>query len=110
VVDWLAYYGIEARESDRPSELGVPATLTVIRRNLRTDARSYCVVPIEPAAAGEAQKDAIVECMVGYFPEVRWRDYDARRQIATFLGRKHVYLAIYEEHDVPGSRAASDAA
>jgi hypothetical protein len=109
VVDWLAHFGIDARDSDRPSQLGVPATLTVIRRNLRTDARSYCVVPIETAASGDAQRDAIVACVGGYFPEVRWRDYHAEKQIATFVGRKHVYIAIYEEHDVASQRT-SDAA
>ena len=108
-MDWLAHYGVDARDSDRPSALGVPATLTVIRRNLRTDARSYCVVPIEPAPRGDAQRDAIVDCMDAYFPDVRWIDYDVDKQIATFLGRKHVYLAIYEKHDV-ARRRASDAA
>ena len=109
MVDWLAHYGIDARDSDRPSELGVPATLTVIRRNLRTDARSYCVVPIARVAPGDAQREVITDCMDGYFPDVRWRDYDADKQIATFLGRKHVYIAIYEEHDV-ATEQASDAA
>ena len=109
MVDWLAHFGIDAREFDRPSQLGVPATLTVIRRHLRSDARSYCVVPIEPAASGDAQRDAIVACMRGYFPEAHWRDHDAEKQIATFVGRNLVYLAIYEEHDVASQRK-SDAA
>lgn len=108
-MDWLADYGIEARAFDHPADLGVPATLTVIRRNLRTDARSYAVVPIDPAAPGDAQRDAIVRCMHGYFPEVRWRHYNAEKQVATFVGRKHVFVAIYEEHDL-GAGRASDAA
>jgi len=103
------HYGVIARDSDRPSALGVPATLTVIRRNRRTDARTYCVVPIETAARGDVQRHAIVDCMNGFFPEARWVDYDVDRQIATFLGRKHVYIAIYEEHERAEARA-SDAA
>ena len=108
-MDWLAEYGIEAREFDRPADLGVPATLTVIRRNLKTDARSYCVLPIDPAPAGDARREAIVECMKGYFPEVRWRGYHEEKHVATFAGRKHVFIAIYEEHDL-GKRSVSDAA
>jgi hypothetical protein len=108
-LDWLAYYGVDARESDRPSALGVPASLTVIRRNLRTDARSYCVVPIDPAARGSAQLATIVDWMDGYFPDARWVDYDGEKQIATFIGRKDVYIAIYEEHEAAAART-SDAA
>ena len=47
--------------------------------------------------------------MAGYFPDVRWVDYDGEKQIATFIGRKVVYIAIYEEHEAAAARA-SDAA
>ena len=108
-MDWLAEYGIEPREFDRPADLGVPATLTVIRRNLKTDARSYCVLPIDPVPPGDGRRDAIIACMTHYFPEVRPRGYHRGRDAATFMGRKHSYVAVYEEHDV-GDKRASDAA
>ena len=106
MVDWLAEYGIEPRDFDRPSELGVPATLTVIRRHLKTDARSYCVLPIEPTPPGKARRDAIVDCMAGFFPEARWRGYHPAKDVATFTGRKHAYIAAYEEHDLGAVDAA----
>ena len=108
-MDWLAEFGIEARELDRPAALGVPATLTIIRRHLRTDARSYLVLPIDRAVAGDERRDAIVRRMREYFPEVRPRGYDREQHVATFTGRKHVYVAVYEEHDV-GTKSVSDAA
>jgi hypothetical protein len=109
VLDWLAEYGIEPREFERPSDLGVPATLTVIRRNLKTDARSYCVLPIDPAPPGRARRDAIVDAMAGYFPEARPRGFHPAKDVATFMGRKHAYVAAYAEHDV-GRERAVDAA
>ena len=108
-MDWLAEYGIEPREFERPAELGVPATLTVIRRHLKTDARSYVVLPIDPAPAGDARRDAIIDCMAGYFPEARPRGYHPAKDVVTFTGRKHAYIAAYEEHDV-GAKRSVDAA
>ena len=108
-MDWLAEYGIESREFDRPADLGVPATLTVIRRNRKTDARSYCVLPIEPVPPGDGRREAIVDCMAGYFPEAQWRAYHPGKDAATFEGRKHAYVAVYEEHDA-GDKRTVDAA
>ena len=109
MVDWLSDYGLEPRELDRPADLGVPATLTVIRRNVRSDARSYCVLPIDPAPAGDERREAILSLMAGYFPEARRRGYHSEKDVATFVGRKHIYVAVYEEHDV-GTKSVSDAA
>lgn len=96
-MDWLAAYEIET--SERASDLGEPATLTVILRDLDTDARTYAFVPVEPAPPGAAQKEAILRAMAGRFPDAVWKTYNADKQAASFVGRRHLYLAIYEEHD-----------
>jgi hypothetical protein len=97
-VDWLAAYEVETDE--RPSQLGEPATLTVILRDLADDRRSFVFLPIEPTPAGEAQREAILRVMAGRFPDARWKTYNAEKQVASFVGRDHLYIVIYEEHDV----------
>jgi hypothetical protein len=96
-VDWLAAYEIETDE--RASDLGEPATLTVIMRDLDTDERTFAFVPVEPAAPGEAQREAILRAMAGRYPDAAWKTYNREKQAASFVGRRHLYLVIYEEHD-----------
>jgi len=97
-VNWLAAYGFAT--DDTPAGLGTPATLTIVLRDLDNDGRTYEFLPIEPAAPGEEQREAILRVMAGRFPDGRWKTYNAEKQIATFVGRQHMYIAIYEEHDV----------
>ena len=97
-MDWLAAYELETDE--RASMLGERATLTVILRDLDTDARSHTFVPIEPTPPGEAQREAILRAMAGRFPDARWKTYNPEKQIASFVGRQHLYIVIYEEHQV----------
>lgn len=96
-MDWLAAYRIETDES--PSDLGEPATLTVILRDLDNDRRSFVFVPIEPVEPGDAQQDAIIRALAGHFPDASWRTYDPVKQVASFIGRQHLYIVIYEEHE-----------
>lgn len=98
LVDWIATYDVETE--DRPWDLGEPATLTVILRDLATDARTHAFIPIEPTARGDAQREAILRSMAGRFPDARWKTYNEEKQIASFVGRNHLYLVMYEEHDV----------
>ena len=37
--------------------------------------------------------------MAGRFPDARWKTYNAEKQVASFVGRQHLYVVIYEEHD-----------
>ena len=97
-MNWLAAYGFATDET--PASLGQPATLTIVLRDLDTDRRTYEFLPIEPVAAGDAQREAILRAMAGRFPDARWKTYNADKQIASFVGRQHMYIAIYEEHDV----------
>lgn len=97
-MNWLAAYEIETDE--RASDLGEPATLTVILRDLDTDARTHAFLPVEPVAAGPEQKEAILRAMAGRFPDAVWKTYNEEKQAASFVGRRHLYLVIYEEHDV----------
>lgn len=97
-VNWLAAYGFAT--DDTPARLGKPATLTVVLRDLDNDRRTYEFLPIEPAVPGEEQREAILRAMAGRFPDARWKTYNADKQIASFVGRQHLYIAIYEEHDV----------
>jgi hypothetical protein len=97
-VNWLAAYGFVT--DDTPARLGRPATLTVVLRDLDNDSRTYEFLPIEPARPGEEQRDVILRAMAGRFPDAHWKTYNAEKQIATFVGRQHLYIAIYEEHDV----------
>ncbi len=94
---WLAAYGIEADE--QPADLGEPATLTVILRQLDTDERSHAIVPVDPVEPGPAQREVILRAMAGRFPDARWKTYDEEKQVASFVGRRHLYLVIYEEHE-----------
>jgi hypothetical protein len=97
-VDWIAAYGIET--SERASDLGAPATLTVILRDLDTDARTHAFIPVDPVPAGDDQREMIFRAMAGRFPDARGKTYNAEKQVASFLGREHLYIAIYEEHKV----------
>jgi hypothetical protein len=101
-MDWLAAYGLAT--DDHPSDLGEPATLTVILRDLDTDDRSHVFVPVEPSEAGEAQREAIIRAMAGRFPDARWKTYDPEKRVASFVGRRHLYIAIYEDHETAGER------
>ena len=96
-VDWLAAYDIET--SEQASDLGEPATLTVILRELDTDARTFAFLPVEPASPGSEQKEAILRVMAGRFPDAVWKTYNEEKQAASFVGRRHLYLVMYEEHD-----------
>ncbi len=97
-VTWLTAYGFDT--DDTPASLGSPATLTVVLRDLDNDRRTYEFLPIEPAASGEEQREAILRAMAGRFPDALWKTYNADKQIASFVGRQHLYIAIYEEHDI----------
>lgn len=105
-VDWLAAYEIETDE--RPADLGEAATLTVILRRLQDDTRSHVFLPIEPTPAGDAQREAILRTMAGHFPDARWKTYNAEKQVASFVGRDHLYIVIYEEHDDAPTRAPAE--
>jgi hypothetical protein len=72
----------------------------VILRDLDTDERSYAFLRIDPSPPGSAQREGILRAMAGRFPDARWKTYDPERQVASFVGRRHLYIAIYEEHDV----------
>jgi len=96
-VDWLAAYEIDAGE--RAADLNERSTLTVIKRDLHSDVRTHEVLAIEPAPAGEEQREAILRAMAGKFPDARWKTYNPEKQIASFVGR-YLYIVIYEEHDV----------
>lgn len=37
--------------------------------------------------------------MAGRFPDARRKTYNAEKQVASFVGRQHMYVLIYEEHD-----------
>lgn len=37
--------------------------------------------------------------MAGRFPDARRKTYNAEKQVASFVGRGHLYVVIYEEHD-----------
>ena len=37
--------------------------------------------------------------MAGHYPDASWRTYDPEKQVASFIGRQHLYIVIYEEHD-----------
>lgn len=36
--------------------------------------------------------------MAGRFPDARSKTYNPEKQIASFVGSKHLYIVIYEEH------------
>jgi hypothetical protein len=97
-MNWLAVYDIETDAT--AGDLGVPATLTVILRDLDRDTRTFAFLPIEPVAPGGEQKEAILRAMAGRFPDARWKTYNAEKQVASFVGEGHLYIVIYEEHDV----------
>lgn len=96
-MDWIAAYDVDTDE--RPSQLGEAATLTVILRDLDTDARTHAFIPVEPTPPGEAQREVIVRALAGRFPDARWQTYNEEKQAASFVGRQHLYLVVYEEHD-----------
>lgn len=97
-MDWLAAYEVDT--PDRPWQLGERATLTVILRDLDNDGRSHAFIPVEPAPPGDEQRETILRAMAGRFPDARWKTYNEEKQIASFVGRRHLYIVIYEEHDV----------
>jgi hypothetical protein len=97
-VDWLAAYDIDSNE--RSSQLGERATLTVILRELTTDRRSHVFLPVDPVVAGEAQREAIVRAVKNQFPDAREKTYNPDKQVASFVGRRHLYIVIYEEHEL----------
>ena len=105
-MDWLAAYGIDTEE--RSDKLGEQATLTVVMRDLDTDVRSHAFIPVEPTAPGEEQRDAILRAMAGRFPDARWKTYNADKQVASFVGKRHLYIVIYEEHDVDDARSPAE--
>lgn len=105
-MDWLATYEIDADE--RSVDLGEPATLTVILRDLDTGKRSHVFIPTELTDPGEEQREAILRAMAGRFPDARWKTYDAEKQVASFVGRRHLYIVIYEEHDVESRLPAQE--
>jgi hypothetical protein len=105
-MDWLAAYEIDTDE--RAWHLGEPATLTVIMRNLDTDARSHTFLPVEPTSPGEAQREVIARAMAARFPEARSKTYNADKQVASFVGSKHLYLVIYEAHESACASASSE--
>lgn len=37
--------------------------------------------------------------MAGRFPDARWKTYNAEKQVSSFVGRQHLYVVIYEEHE-----------
>jgi|SRR3972149_3494204 len=96
-MNWLAEFGIDT--DDRASQLGEPATLTVILRDLDNDRRTHAFIPIEPAEPAEPQREAILRAMAGRFPDARWKTYNPEKQVASFVGRQHLYIVIYEEHE-----------
>lgn len=102
-MDWLAVYEVETDE--RPWLLGAPATLTVVKRRLSTDERSHAILPVEPCPPGDHQREVILRAMAGRFPDARWKTYNEETQIASFVGRDHLYIVIYEEHDEVGADA-----
>ncbi len=104
-MDWLATYEVETDE--RAWHLGELATLTVIMRDLDTDARSHAFIPVEPTPPGDAQREAILRSMAPRFPDARWKTYNEHKQVASFVGSKHLYIVIYEEH---GTAATGDSA
>lgn len=97
-MDWLATYGVETAE--RPVHLGERATLTVILRDLDTDERSHAFISVDPTPPGEAQREMILRAMASRFPDARWKTYNEDRQVASFVGREHLYIVIYEEHEL----------
>jgi len=96
-VDWLATYEVETDEC--AWHLGEAATLTVILRDLDTDSRSHAFIPVKPISPGEEQREAIVRAMATRFPDARWKTYNEHKQVASFVGSRHLYLVIYEEHE-----------
>ena len=96
-MDWLAVYEVDTHE--RAWHLGERATLTVIMRDLDSDARSHAFIPVEPTPPGEAQREAILRAMAGRFPDARWKTYNEDKQVASFVGSRHLFIVIYEEHD-----------
>lgn len=105
-MSWLATYDIETE--DDPSQLGERATLTVILRDLATDARTHAFIPVEPTPPGDAQREVILRAMAGRFPDARSKTYNPEKQISSFVGSNYLYIVIYEEHaDV--ERRAPDA-
>lgn len=100
-MNWLAAYDIDTEES--AAVLGEPATLTVIARGLDSDERSHAFIAIEPCRPGEEQREAILRAMAGRYPDARWKSYNPETQIASFVG-DHLYVVIYEEHDVDAER------
>jgi hypothetical protein len=102
-MDWLGVYEVDT--SERPWMLGVPATITVILRNLATDERTHAIFPVEPAVPGDHQREVILRAMAGRYPDARWKTYNAEKQIASFVGRDHLFIVIYEEHEVAAQPA-----
>ncbi|MEJ7567530.1 MAG: hypothetical protein WKF41_04610 [Gaiellaceae bacterium] len=102
-MNWLATYEVET--DDQPSQLGERATLTVILRDLATDARTHAFIAVEPTEPGDEQREAILRAMAGRFPDARSKTYNAEKQISSFVGRNHLYIVIYEEHDDVEERA-----
>lgn len=97
-MDWLDVYEVDTDE--RPADLREPATLTVILRDLATDRRTHAFIVVERSPAGEEQREVILRAMAGRFPDARWKTYNAEKQIASFVGHNHLYIVIYEEHEV----------
>ena len=102
-MNWLATYDIET--DDHASQLGERATLTVILRDLATDARTHAFIPVEPTEPGDAQREVILRAMAGRFPDARAKTYNPEKQISSFVGSKHLYIVIYEEHAEAARRA-----
>jgi hypothetical protein len=95
-VDWLAAYEIDTDES--AADLGERATLTVIKRSLDSEETTHAFIPLEPAPAGEEQREAILRAMAGRFPDARSKSYNAETGVASFIG-DCLYVVFYEEHE-----------
>lgn len=89
-MNWLAAYEIDTDE--RASDLGEPATLTVIMRDLDTDARLHVFLPVERVVPGPEQKEAILRAMAGRFPYPVWKTSNEEKHAASFVDRRHLCL------------------
>jgi hypothetical protein len=107
-MDWLDAY--EIKTTERASQLGEPATLTIIMRDLRDDSRTYEFAPVSPSQAGDAQSQAIRRAMATRHPDARWKTYNSEKQVASFVSSRYLYIVAYEEHHLEEPAAAEQPA
>jgi hypothetical protein len=108
LMNWLQAYGIETVE--RPSQLGQPATLTVIMRDLSDDSRSFEFLPIQVTPPGDEQRAVILRAMADRHPDARWKTYNRDKQVASFVSSRYLYIVAYEEHEVDEPASAEQPA